>query len=201
MGIVYGAQEGTRASEASDRAAEVSSLESDIEQAQQDLEQAQRTAVDDAAGADLDRMNRDNSAISRLLGHVLTWDSHAEYVEGRQVMIDEYGLTGDSSFMQTFMPQAPVNVDSEGNEYPYIDAAGLNSSVGEVDTSLLWVSAGEHRYLVTAEQSSTASVGDFTGTGSRTAVLLVIVDGNGDISEVEGYVSSGDERSTTGGSR
>lgn len=146
----------------------------------------------EASGADVARLAEDRVAIGQLLDAALTWSSHAEYVEARESTMRVGGLAEDSSLMQAFLPPAPVNTDADGNEYPYIDAAGLNSRVGSFHPRLLSVAGTEYSYLVLVNVQSTSTDGNATAT--RAATVLVTVDDQGALSDVRGYASTSETK-------
>jgi hypothetical protein len=140
------------------------------------------------SGADAARVATDTEIIGELLETALTWDDDASYREARERTMRLYGLAGDSSFMTSFLPEAPVNIDSQGNEYPYIDAAGLNSQVGDFRVKLLSVDAVSYAYMVLIDVQARSS--DGLGTGVNVATAFVTIDGEGAVSQISGFAST-----------
>jgi hypothetical protein len=140
------------------------------------------------AGANAARVADDTEVIGELLESALTWDDDASYREARERTMRRYGLAGDSPFMTSFLPEAPVNIDSQGNEYPYIDAAGLNSQVGDYQVKLLSVDAVNYAYMVLIDVQARSS--DGLGTAVNVATAFVTIDGEGAVSQISGFPST-----------
>jgi len=141
-----------------------------------------------ASGADAARVAADSDVIGDLLQSALTWDDDASYREARESTMRLYGLAPDSSFMVSFLPEAPVNIDSQGNEYPYIDAAGLNSQVGDFQAKLLSVDAVSYSYMVLIDVQARSS--DGLGAAVNVATAFVTIDGEGAVSQISGFAST-----------
>lgn len=179
-----------------ERGEELSQAQDEQESAQAELEAAQTQLRDDITGQDSERAAQDAASIRAMLNVAMTWDSHESYTQARETMVEQYGLAEDSDFMENYLPPAPVNIDREGNEYPYIDAAGLESSAGEFDHEVLWVSGTEYRYMIFAELTVTEEIGESSATASRPSVVFATVDSDGEITEIEGYASADELRSS-----
>lgn len=147
-----------------------------------------------ASGANADRVAADTETIGELLKRSLTWESHEEYTEARESTMRVYGLSEDSAFMQSFLPEAPVNRDSQGNEYAYIDAAGLNSSVADFRVKVLSVDALRYRYMALVDVQGKSS--DGLGTSVNVATVFVTIDGEGEVSEISGFASTSQPRAS-----
>lgn len=145
-------------------------------------------------GADPSRVDADSDLIGDLLDTALTWDSDSSYREARESTMRIFELEEDSSFMSTFLPPAPVNIDAEGNEYPYIDAAGLNSHVAGADIDLLAVDGASYSYVALVSAQALSS--DGRGAASGMASVFVTVDGDGMITELSGSASTSGVRSS-----
>lgn len=138
--------------------------------------------------ADTERLARDTDTVNAMLNTALTWDSSATYTAARDTMGRKYKLGADSQFMKSFMPPAPVNKDASGKEYPYIDAAGLNSALSDSTVTLQWVQGTDYRYLVQAVVRADSSSG--TASASHVAVFEVTVNGEGAITDIKAYAST-----------
>lgn len=147
-----------------------------------------------ASGANAERVAKDSVAIGELLNRALTWESNDEYTEARKSTMRVYDLAEDSVFMTSFLPAAPVNRDSQGNEYPYIDAAGLNSSVGDFQVKVLSVDAVSYRYMALVDVQAKSS--DGLGTSVNVATVFVTVDGSGAMSDISGFASISQPRTS-----
>ncbi|KOX14015.1 hypothetical protein [Nocardiopsis sp. NRRL B-16309] len=162
-----------------------------------DLEEAQEERENEVAGVvqgtDTARLDADEELIGDVLDTALTWETHAEYEDARSAMMTVYGLNEDSAFMTAFLPVAPVNVDREGNEYALIDLLGLDSRVGDFRTELLSVQGAEYSYLVLVDVRTTSDDGE--ASASNTATVLLTTDGDGGVSDVEGYAATSPVRS------
>lgn len=158
--------------------------------------EAARTATSDMesaisledSGAQAARVANDTSAIGDLMRRALTWDSDESYREARASTMRVYSLADDSSFMTSFLPEAPVTKDSQGNEYSYIDAADLNSRVGDVTVKLLSVDAVNYEYMALVDAQAASS--DGLGTAVNVATVFVTIDGDGALSNISGFAST-----------
>jgi len=157
--------------------------------------EAARAATDDLetaasladAGANPERVAADSDAIGELVRRTLTWDSDASYREARESTMRAYALGEDSALMKSFLPPAPVNLDGQGNEYPYI-AAGLNSQVGDYRAKLLSVDGVNYVYMVLVDVQ--VKSGDGLGTAVNVATLFLTIDGEGTFSDLRGFAST-----------
>lgn len=147
-----------------------------------------------ASGANSGRVAEDTKAIGKLLDRALTWGSHEEYSEARKSTMRVHNLDEDSAFMKSFLPEAPVSKDSQGNEYPYIDAAGLNSSVGDFRAKVLSVDAVSYRYMVLVDVQGKSS--DGLGTAVNVATVFVTIDGEGAMTDISGFASTSKPRTS-----
>ena len=177
--VVAGVVSGGQQSQLDEQQERISELTASVDQVQVSAQQARDEATASLLGAELDRKAADLKPIEDLVGAALTWSSQAEYDAARKAIIDRHGLAEDGQFLSVFMPPAPVNYDSQGNAYYYIDASGLNSRMGALDTRLISVDGVDYTYLVTASQQSTSS--DGKGVSSNLFVARVTVGGEGEI--------------------
>jgi hypothetical protein len=140
------------------------------------------------SGANPERIAADTKAIGDLVERALTWESDATYREARESTMRVYGLAEDSAFMSSFLPKAPVNLDSQGNEYPYIDAAGLNSQVADFKVRLLSVDGVDYSYMALVDVQAKST--DGLGTAVNVATVFVTIDGDGALTKLTGFAST-----------
>ena len=145
-------------------------------------------------GAQAGRVTKDSKVIDDIADRALTWDSDATYRQARSSTMRVYKLAEDDTFVQSFLPPAPVNTDSKGNVYPYIDAAGLNSSVGDVTVRLLGVAGTKYSYMALVDVRSASS--DDLGSDVNVATIFVTIDDSGTVSSLTGYASTTKVRSS-----
>jgi hypothetical protein len=173
------------------RIAELLGRKAGLEEAQAERE---REVADRVLGTDHARLDADEELIGEVLDTALTWESHEEYVDARSAMMSVHGLAEDSEFMTVFLPEPTVNVDAEGTEYALIDLLGLDSRVDDFRTELLSVQGTEYRYLVLVDVRSRSDDGQ--GSAVSTSTVLLTTDGEGGVSDVEGYASTSRVRSS-----
>ncbi|WP_435109320.1 hypothetical protein [Nocardiopsis synnemataformans] len=162
-----------------------------LEEAQ---DQREREVAGEVLGADHARLDADDELIDQVLDTALTWESHAEYVDARSAMTNVYGLNENSQFMTAFLPKPPMNVDAEGTEYALIDLLGLDSRVDGFRTEVLSVQGTEYSYLVLANVETSSDDGQ--ASAFSTSTVLLTTDGDGGVSNVEGYASTSRVRSS-----
>jgi hypothetical protein len=187
-GVISGMTVSAQNDELEQQQSRLSTLESEVAAARAATDDLDNSASLKNAGADAERVADDTEVIGDLLETALTWDDDASYREARERTMRLYGLAGDSSFMTSFLPEAPVNIDGQGNEYPYIDAAGLNSQVGDYQVKLLSVDAVDYAYMVLIDVQARSS--DGLGTGVNVATAFVTIDGEGAVSQISGFAST-----------
>ncbi len=168
--------------------AEIVSLTEQIALAEETAVAASTEATLAATGADSNRLASDEEQIADLLEASLKWSDHASYQEAREKVMRVYGLAADSTYMTTFLPEAPVTVDGEGNEYPYIDSVGLNSSLGSLEVRLLGVDGLTYRYMVLAEAKTSST--DNQQRASNTSVVLLSTDETGALLDIRGFAAT-----------
>lgn len=172
------------------RIAELQGSVAELEQAQEERENEVAGVVQ---GTDTARLDADEELIGDVLDTALTWETHAEYEDARSAMMTVYGLDEDSAFMTAFLPVAPMNVDREGNEYALIDLLGLDSRVNDFHSEVLSIQGTEYSYLVLVELRATSDDGQ--ASADSTATVLLTTDGDGGVSDVEGYAATSPVRS------
>lgn len=173
---------------------EISDLRAEVAGAMADAALTEQAAAASALGADPHRVREDSKHIMALALDAFSWDSEAAYNDARAGVTRIYDIPEDSGFLTTFLPPAPETRDADGNRYSYIDAAGLNSSVGDVATRLLSVRGINYRYmtLVTVQSSSS----DGMETAGNVATVFVTIDGDGAMSDVSGFAATERPRSS-----
>ncbi|MFF2053877.1 hypothetical protein ACFVU2_19890 [Leifsonia sp. NPDC058194] len=168
--------------------AQLSRLDSKIAAAQATTSKLESTSSLASAGAQGSRVTSDTANIEDLVHRVFTWNSDATYREARASTMRITGLSEDSSFMTAFLPKAPVNVDKQGNQYPYIDAAGLNSEVADTTVKLLSVDALNYNYLALVDVQAKSS--DGLGTAGSVATILITINGENKVTALTGFAST-----------
>ncbi|MEU3016592.1 hypothetical protein ABZ635_04245 [Nocardiopsis sp. NPDC007018] len=179
-----GAQEASRF----EQEQEISALEERLAELEAERDERGHLAADEVFGTNSARLEADQELIGAVLDTALTWESHAEYEQARAAMVNVYGLPEDSAFMTAFLPQAPFNVDREGNEYALIDLLGLDSQVSDFRSLLMTVHGTEYSYLVFVDVRTTSDDGE--GGANSTSTVLLTTDGDGGVTEVEGYAAT-----------
>lgn len=142
-----------------------------------------------------ERTVSDQQLIDDFLKLVFTWSSDASYTEARESLQRKYKLPADGEFLKVFFPEAPRTSDAEGNLYSYIDASGLNSSLGQSTVIPTKVNGTMYSYMVFVVQTVTSSGGE--GTGSNASVVLFDVGPDG-IAAVSGYATTKAPKSAKG---
>lgn len=186
----YGMVAGSATDEEQARSQEILALEQRHTAREQELHEESQQVYDNLLGTDHSRVTKDEVIIEKLLKAALTWDSHESYVAARENVIEEYQLSSEADFIETYLPPAPVTTDGAGNEYYGIDAAGLNSRFGSFETEVLSVIKTEYRYLVSVTAESVSN--DELGSAANTSVVLVTINGNGKITDISGYAEDAD---------
>jgi len=187
------------------RQGEITAQEDRISQLEADLQQQERINAEqveanvlEGLGMDQGRVARDSTQLEQLAEAIFTWDSGKTYEQARTTVKDRFDLTEDDEFMQTFMPPSRYNEDSSGQRHYYIDAAGVNSSVADVNSSVVEVSAGDYTYAVTVQVQvgSDAVSGSNIPNVTRSALLFVTMDAEGEITDLSGVPASNSTRTS-----
>lgn len=186
----YGMVDSTVSDQDRVRAQEIQTLEQAYTSREQELRAESQQVYDNLLGTSNSRVQQDTVIIEDLLSTALSWDSHESYVEARSSVIETYDLRADDHFIQTYLPPAPVNTDGAGNEYRYLDVADLNSRLGEFDVEVLSVTRTEYRYLVSVTAESVSN--DDMQASANSSVVLLTIDGEGQITEISGYAEDVD---------
>lgn len=172
------------------RAQEIQELEQSFTVRQQELREESQQVYDNLLGTDNSRVEQDRAVIQSLLSTALTWDDRASYEDARNSVIEDYDLAADDHFVETYLPPAPVTTDGEGNEYSYLDVAGLNSRLGGFEAEVLSVIRTEYRYLVSVTAESVSN--DDMESAANTSVVLLTINADGEISDISGYAEDAD---------
>lgn len=171
------------------------------------IEQADAEKVDtdafEALGVNRARVAEDTDIITALLSTAFTWDSGLGYETARQDVKERYELSEDGAFLSDFMPPSRYNEDAEGQRYYFIDAEGLNSSLGDdPEVEVISVRADSYRYAVVATASMSVDAVEQNQAApaqvqaGRKMLLFVTIDGEGAITELSGVPASGSVRSS-----
>ena len=140
-------------------------------------------AVHLASGLDSARQAKDDGVAKKLLEQVFTWDSKESYDAARAKVKEQYNLSDDNTFLQTFMPEVK-NINTGDREINEIDARGLNMTYSKMQSNVTNINGDLYTYftLVTVESS------DSTGaTAEGTSAFVYTVDGSGNLSNLAGY--------------
>lgn len=194
MLLIYGATGAGHDRDLKDQEQQISSLGQAVSDAKTAADVQRQKADAKRLGVDNDRLALDKQIIDDLLNASLTWDDNKSYVAARETLLRKPGLDPKSQYMKTFLPKAPINKDKDGNEYPYIDAAGLNSRLNNQDVKVLSVSGTEYRYMVLATVESASK--DSMGVASNTATIFLTIDGNEKITDLTGYAAKSKPRAS-----
>lgn len=186
--IVGGSISASHAAQLDSDKATLAGIQDEVTQAKAGVDTAAEDTALEFSGAQRERVESDEAIIEDLANRALSWDDHAAYQEARASTMRAYGLTEDSAFMTAFLPPAPVNLDKQGNEYPYIDAAGLNSRAAGVTARLLGVDGSLYSYMALVDVESTSS--DGLGTASNVATIFLTIDSDGLITSLTGYAAT-----------
>lgn len=189
-GLSYGIVASAEGADEDRRAGQLQDLEQEYLQRQEQMREESQRAYDEILGTDYTRVSSDEELIRGLLTTALNWDSQSSYDAAREQVMADYEISEDSHFLQTFLPPAEPNTDSRGNEYSYINAAGLNSRLGDFNVEVLSVVQTDYRYLVSVSSESLSD--DDMQAASNTSVVLMTIDGEGVISDVSGYAEDAD---------
>lgn len=192
--IVGGAVSAGHGQEEVAQQAELDGVVSQLERAQSAMREVANEGSVSGIGAEQARVSADTKTIGKLLERALTWDSNATYVEARESTMRTYGLAEDSPFMTAFLPPAPSNRDEQGNEYPYIDAAGLNSQVGDFKVKLLGLDGVDYSYMALVDVQAKSS--DGLGTSVTVATVFVTIDGDAAPKAISGFASTSSPRTS-----
>jgi hypothetical protein len=190
----FAATQGARESVLSEQEAQIRELDERKAQLEADQAERGRQVADDVVGTNVARLDADEDLIRQVLDTALTWETHAEYVSARTAMTTAWEVPEDSAFMTEFLPEAPMNVDGEGKEYPLIDLLGLDSRVHSFDTQLMSVLGTEYTYLVLVNVRTTSDDGE--ASAFNTSTVLLTTDGDGGVHDVEGYAATSQVRSS-----
>lgn len=180
---------------------EISALAHTQDQQHSEVAQKKEENTLEALGVTSSRIERDSAVVNALLETAFSWDSGEDYDTARDSVAAHFSVPEDAAFFTEFMPPADFNKDSEGVRYYYIDAIGLNSSLGSgVDIEVVDVKATEYRYAVMADVDMSADAtktADSNGNAippastTRRVLLYVSVDGQGKVSDLSGIPASG----------
>lgn len=162
-------------------------LNDEIKTNQETKSQIEHKVARQSLGVDPARVEKDTKTINDLLHRAMDWSSYAEYEQNRSEIMTKYHLDEKSSFMRSFLPPSPVTTDGEGKKYPYIDAAGLNSTLRSAEVEVTGTKGPAYNYAVMATVSSTSA--DDEATASRTSPVFLTINGNGQIKDLEGYAA------------
>lgn len=173
---------------------QIESLRDQIEAATTDTAVAEQVAAATAVGGDAQRVAQDRNLIQGLAQDAFSWEDEQSYNDARAKVARVYGIPEDSRFLTTFFPPAPETRDADGNRYSYIDAAGLNSHVGEVRAHLLSVKGINYRYMVHVTVLSSSS--DGKDAAGNIATLFLTIDGDGVMTGVTGFAATERPRSS-----
>lgn len=163
-------------------------------------ERRERSEADvaEALGVSGDRVIRDTRIIRALCGTAFTWDTGLAYEAAREEVKERYGFTEDDTFMTDVMAPSRYNEDSEGHRVWYIDTVGINSALDDVDVDVAGVMADRYDYVVVAHVDATSDAVDQRDsptsdvTASRDVLLALSIDGDGRVSNLNGWTASGD---------
>ena len=137
-------------------------------------------AVHLASGLDSARQSQDDGVVKKLLEQVFTWDSKESYDEARAKIKEQYNLSDDNTFLQTFMPEVK-NINTGDHEINEIDARGLNMTYSKMQSNVTNINGDLYTYFTVESSDSTGA------TAEGTSAFVYTVDGSGNLSNLAGY--------------
>lgn len=194
IGIAYVVSAGSNAEALSTQVTTVSTLSDEIASLKAERMELAEDVLSEGIGAQVGRITEDESVITDMMRKALTWSNHDEYLDARKAMVEIYGLSPDSQFMQTYLPEAPGRFDSDGKFHSYINAKGLNSEFDSIDARLVSARGVDYEYIVTV-RSSARSV-DGTTTSSNSSLIRVTVTSDGSVKDLTGFAVKGKPRTS-----
>lgn len=206
-GVVVGATQAAQAGETRAQRAEISSMEAQLNMAQSTQSETIESAVQEGLGVSPGRVSADTAVITEFATLSFEWDSGESYEEAREHLKSEFGLTETDDYLVTFLPPSRYNQDAEGKRYYYLDAVGLNTTLGgDVEVAVVSVDGTKYRYAVFVDTVVTADgpvATDERGEprpqpeATRRVMLMMTVDADGTISEISGIPPSGSTRASS----
>ena len=204
--VVMGSLQSSAEQEQAGLDAQVAQIQGELKALQDQSEQKSEENVLEALGVTASRIEADTRVLDSFMETAFTWDSGEEYNEARDTLIRRFKLPADSGFLKEFMPESTYNIDGNGKEYHYLDAVGLNSSMGaDPELEVVKVVGTEYTYAVMGDLSMTSDLGVRTNedgtipakpSAQRKLLLYATVDAEGQLSDLSGIPASGTTRSS-----
>ncbi|WP_108491704.1 hypothetical protein [Promicromonospora sp. AC04] len=193
LSVVAGVTWSSQRADLAGQEAQVEELVGRLADLRQQHEERLQADVLASLGISRSRVDVDTAVIESLLGVAFTWDSGPAYETARDRLKDRYGLSEDDEFLQEFMSPPRFNEDVDGQRYYYVDAAGLNSALGEdPDIEVAQVRASDYSYVVLVDVEITSDVvtqndsSSESVTAHRPVLLFVTVDATQTVSDLRG---------------
>ena len=102
-------------------------LHSSLAVMEEKMESSKNSAVSDS-GLNVNRLHSDREIIDEFLTQILTFNSFDEYVVNRNILLDEYFLNPNSTFMRIFYQEAAESLDFP-NSYIHVFNPDWNYSL------------------------------------------------------------------------
>ena len=159
-------------------------LQTQLEQQNADTLQFDTSVTNDVLGLDAGRVKSDDSAAEKFFKLAFTWKSYSDYASVRNDIVDKYGLSLGSDFMEMLFPDVIVK-DAVGNEYNVLDTSSANMTYDSMKSHVVGVKDGVYSYFT--EVSVTAKAYDSTSVGHIVMLYNVSSDGKLDVSSMKAY--------------
>lgn len=168
--------------------AEVTVAQEELAEAREVEEEAVEERTQEVAGVSVDRKTTDDSAIESVMSTALTWSTGEEYNEARALLISTYGISEDSAFMQSFLPDQMCNQTSSGEQVCLVDTDGLSSSFDSFESTVVGINLDEYEYFALVKMRIPSTDGETYIT--QTVPMRYTIDGDGNVSDLAAYPAS-----------
>lgn len=165
---------------------EISDLRKQVNTAEETSKGKVQQLTKDTTGADLTRVAKDDQIVESFLKKTFSWTNLDEYQAQRTSLMEEYGLSKDSSFLQTFMPDILTVEDAAGNEYMRENVNIVQTNYDSMSSRVTDISGDVYTYFTEV----TLEVEDVNRPGSNGSALCVFsydTDAKGNLSNLSGY--------------
>lgn len=170
---------------------QVKSLEAELTRTHDEADRVAETNSLEGLGISQQRLLDDRERIDELMRTALTFDDGASYDEARAELIERFGVDEDGEFLTEFMPESKAGSTHD------VDRIGLVFTFDEVaDVGVERVVTTKYHYVVEASTSvgrSDVKPGSdgSSPTETRRILLRLVVDGEGQVSEMSAVPASG----------
>lgn len=134
---------------------ELNNLQNSLKTKSAETKVVKNTVIKSTTGYNAERAATDDEEFRKFMNVVCTWNSYESYNKARNIIISDYGIDENSSFMTQFMPKVG-NIVENGKNYNLIDGGNWNMKFDSMKSYVISISSNIYTYFAIVDVVTTS---------------------------------------------